>query len=338
MSLYESVTLDDRAGPGVIVTEGAPTGDVVQSVLYPSASREAATAISPYGAPTPQALIHSFQGLDLAAADRHLAQATPVKTHTLPEVPVFAREVTDKDIGPTTSVRTYVRDSAEALMRRHGRDDWTKYVQPIFGGSEAAKQWDGYCQCKGFQNTGPNFLGRWFFGMGNATTLARLLVNTGVLRRPTRPLPVMSDRDSACACSVLGPDLVTLIVDQLTPDLVSIPVSELPLGLPETLARRNAFIAQSLKGTQNMAAKKRADHEYAERLRRGIVRPMETPELMFASDMRRHKRAHGMNRTQIFDDDVRTNPYRMKHAREMVQQFEHLLTPEDKDELLRSLQ
>jgi hypothetical protein len=47
-----------------------------------------------------------------------------------------------------------------------------------------------------------------FLDMANASTLAVSLTQAGVLEAPTFPLRVLAGRTSACACSLLGPNLV----------------------------------------------------------------------------------------------------------------------------------
>lgn len=57
-----------------------------------------------------------------------------------------------------------------------------------------------------------------FYGMPNATSLAIMLTNAGVIDSPPFPLRVCRGRDKPCACSVVGPELVNRIYYFLVDD------------------------------------------------------------------------------------------------------------------------
>lgn len=85
-----------------------------------------------------------------------------------------------------------------------------------------------------------------FYDLANASTLAVSLTRAGVISPPPFPLPVLAGRDSPCACSLIGPELVHKIERLLLDDWERFSFARLPLSernFGSALARYNARVA-----------------------------------------------------------------------------------------------
>jgi len=132
-------------------------------------------------------------------------------------------------------------------------------------GSDSPYFRDFYARDDRFFNDGTRIM-REFFDLPNASALAILLAREGVVAPPPMPLRVLAGRESPCACSALGPELVHRIYLFLLEDWERAVISRYApedRSMGAVLARFNRRVVDHFAAKDAMRSAGEADLERA---------------------------------------------------------------------------
>lgn len=329
MSIYldpDDVALAPGFGPGLLVTEGAPVGDAVQRLLYPSPGDAAGGHIDDLSR--------------LADAERQEINfdGLPFRQSADPRVLMnpYAIDPRMDDAAPPEDVTSFLQRTGDpAAMRAR---DATSVA--LFGGASEAATPGAQCQCRCFASLPLMMFARHLFRPANMAKIADALVRASVVAPPPAGpggLPVLPGNEEPCACSMLGPTAVRRIALFL-PDVGGMRTRDAALPtLADALARYNEAIVTHLESLRTGRFREHFDASRLQAMREGVLPAMMDYQPLEPRAGRRFMRANGFARVEIADGDTRISRDRRRIAQSTLDELAHLMDPADAALLRASL-